>query len=163
FDRGNYQGAVEAINAYFDKFPKPIQEKHARFIRGESYARLGKDKEALHDCNIIMNDWTSGYTEQTLVSGARLHLKNTAYNEAVPVLRKVGLTSEYKWNYGFAINNQLISYYHIGEFVETLRYAELVKEHDKSSQEDIALAHLYAGKASLATKKPADALSAFTM
>src|SRR5690606_38324889 len=46
FDRGNYQGAVEAINAYFDKFPKPIQEKHARFIRGESYARLGKDKEA---------------------------------------------------------------------------------------------------------------------
>src|SRR5690606_15861053 len=65
--------------------------------------------------------------------------------------------------YGFAINNQLISYYHIGDFVETLRYAELVKEHDKSSQEDIALAHLYAGKASLATKKPADALSAFTM
>src|SRR5690606_36798289 len=71
FDSGNYQGAVEAINAYFDKFPKPIQEKHARFIRGESYARLGKDNEALHDFHIIMNDWTSAYTEQTLVSVAR--------------------------------------------------------------------------------------------
>ena len=163
FDRGNYQGAVEAINAYFDKFPKPIQEKHARFIRGESYARLGMDAEALHDFNIIMNDWTSAYTEQTLVSVARLHLKNNAYNEAVQVLRKLELTSEYKSNYGFAINNQLVSYYHIGDFVETLRYAELVKEHDKSSQEDIALAHLYAGKAYSATKKPADALNAFTM
>ena len=163
FDRANYQGAVEAINAYFDKFPKPIQEKHARFIRGESYARLGKDDEALHDFNIIMNDWTSAYTEQTLVSVARLHLNKKAYNEAVQVLRKLELTSEYKSNYGFAINNQLISYYQIGDYVETLRYAKLVKEHDKSSEEDIALAHLYSGKAYVATNKPAEALKEFNL
>ncbi|PRD47983.1 tetratricopeptide repeat protein [Sphingobacterium haloxyli] len=163
FDRGNYQGAVEAINAYFDKFPKPIQEKHARFIRGESYARLGKDDEALHDFNIIMNDWTSAYTEQTLVSVARLYLNKKAYNEAVQVLRKLELTSEYKSNYGFAINNQLISYYHIGDYVETQRYAKLVKEHDKSSEEDIALAHLYAGKAYVATNKPVEALKEFNL
>ncbi|MBD1432722.1 tetratricopeptide repeat protein [Sphingobacterium sp. DN00404] len=163
FDRGNYQGAVEAINAYFDKFPKPIQEKHARFIRGESYARLGKDSEALHDFNIIMNDWTSAYTEQTLVSVARLHLKKKAYNEAVQVLRKLELTSEYKSNYGFAIKNQLIAYYHIGDYAETQTYAKLVKEHDKSSEEDIALAHLYAGKAYVATNKLADALKEFKL
>lgn len=157
FERGNWQAAVEAINAYFDKFPKPIQEKFARFIRAESNAALGKDEEALHDYNIIMNDWTSAYTERTLVSVSRLHMRNKAYNEAVQVLKKLELTSEYKSNYGWAINNLLISYFNIADYTETLNYAKIVKEYDKASEEDIALAHLYAGKAYLATNKTADA------
>jgi len=161
FDRGNYQGAVEAVNAYFDKYPKPIHEKHARFIRGESNAQLHNDADALHDFNIIMNDWTSAYTEQTLISVATLHLRNAAYNEAVQVLRKLELTSEYKANYGFAIRSLLVSYFHIGDYTETLNYAALVKEYEKSSEEDIALAHLYAGKAQRATQQHAKAMAEF--
>jgi tetratricopeptide (TPR) repeat protein len=157
FERGNWQGALEAVNAYFDKFPKPIQEKFARFIRAESNAALGKDEEALHDYSIIMNDWTSAYTERTLVSVSKLHLRNKAYNEAVQVLKKLELTSEYKSNYGWAINNLLVSYFNIGDYTETLNYAKIVKEYDKASEEDIALAHLYAAKAYLATNKSADA------
>ncbi len=157
FERGNWQGAVEAVNAYFDKFPKPIQEKFARFIRAEGNAALGKDQEALHDYSIIMNDWTSEYTERTLVSVSKLHLRNEAYNEAVQVLKKLELTSEYKENYGWAINNLLTSYFNIGNYPETLNYVNLVKNYEKSSEEDIARAHLYAAKAYLATNKTADA------
>jgi len=158
FDRGNWQGSVEAINAYFDKFPKPIQEKHARFIRAESNANLGKDEEALHDFNIIMNDWTSAYTERTLISVSKLHLRNNAYNEAVQVLKKLELTSEYKENYGWAVNNLLVSYYNIGDYAETLNYANIVKKYEKSSEEDIAKAHLYAAKAYLSTSKGSEGM-----
>lgn len=157
FERGNYQGAVEAVNAYFDKFPKPINEKFARFIRGESYAQLKQDQQALHDFNIIMNDWTSAYTEKTLISVSKLHLRNKSYNEAVQVLKKLELTSEYKENYGFAIKNLLISYYNIGDPVETLTYSNILKNYEKSSEEDIALAHLYAAKAYTKQNKTADA------
>lgn len=157
FERGNWQGAVEAVNAYFDKFPKPINEKFARFIRGESNANLQNDEEALHDFNIIMNDWTSAYTERTLLSVSKLHLRNKAYNEAVQVLKKLELTSEYKANYGFAINNLLVSYFNMGDYTETLNYANILKKYEKASQEDIGLAHLYAAKAYLATNKAADA------
>lgn len=163
FERGNWQGAVEAINAYFDKFPKPIQEKFARFIRGESNANLRKDQEALHDFNIIMNDWTSAYTERTLISVSRLHLRNKSYNEAVQVLKKLELTSEYKENYGFAIKNLLVSYFNIGDYVETLNYATLLKNYEKSSEEDVALASLYAAKAHTASNKSADALKELTV
>ncbi|MGN0002050.1 MAG: tetratricopeptide repeat protein [Sphingobacterium composti] len=157
FERGNWQGAIEAVNAYFDKFPKPINEKFARFIRGESYAQLKQDKEALHDFNIIMNDWTSAYTEKTLISVSKLHLRNKAYNEAVQVLKKLELTSEYKENYGFAIKNLLVAYYNIGDPVETLTYANILKNYEKSSEEDIGLAHLYAAKAYTKQNKAADA------
>src|SRR5690606_28436345 len=74
FTREQYQAAAEAINAYFDKFPNPIQEKHARYIRGVSLYRTGHPKEALHDLNIILNDWTSQYTEKTLLAVADLYL-----------------------------------------------------------------------------------------
>lgn len=157
FDRGNHQGAVEAVNAYFDKYPRPIQEKFARFIRAESNAALGNNEEALHDYNIILNDWTSAYTEQALISVSKLHLREKQYNEAVQILKKLELTSEYKSNYGYAINNLLVSYFNIGDYTETLNYANLVKNDEKSSEEEIALAHLYTAKAYLETNRAADA------
>ncbi len=149
FARGEYQAAVEAINAYFDKFPKPIQEKHARYIRGVSLYKTGHPKEALHDLNIILNDWTSPYTENSLLTAAELYLGLKQYNEAIVHLKKLELTSEYKANYGYAVNNLMVCYYEIGDMELVLKYAKLIKEYDRSSEEDIAKAHLYSARAML--------------
>ncbi|PPL04561.1 tetratricopeptide repeat protein [Parapedobacter indicus] len=145
FARGQYQAAVEAINAYFDKFPNPIQEKHARYIRGVSLYRTGHPKEALHDLNIILNDWTSQYTENTLLAVADLYLGLEQYNEAIVHLKKLELTSEYKASYGYAVTNLLVCYYKIGDMEQVLKYAKLIKAYDRSGEEDIAKAHLYTG------------------
>ncbi|MFC7525992.1 tetratricopeptide repeat protein [Parapedobacter sp. GCM10030251] len=149
FARGEYQAAVEAINAYFDKFPKPIQEKHARYIRGVSLYRTGHPKEALHDLNIILNDWTSPYTENSLLTAAELYLGLKQYNEAIVHLKKLELTSEYKANYGYAVNNLMVCYYEIGDMEQVQKYAELIKKYDRSSEEDIAKAHLYTARVML--------------
>jgi len=145
FNRGQYQGAVEAINAYFDKFPKPSQEKHARYIRGVSLYRTGHPKEALHDLNIILNDWTSQYTENTLLAVADLYLGLKEYNEAIVHLKKLELRSEFEASYSYAVTNLLVCYYEIGDTEQVLKYAELIKAYDRSSEEDIAKAHLYTG------------------
>lgn len=147
FSRGDYEAAIDAINAYFDKFPKPIQEKFARFIRGESLYRTGHPQEALHDFNIILNDWTSPYTERSLISVSNLHLDRKQYNEAIASLKKLELTAEYKSNYSFAINNLMISYFNLHDFDQTLMYSRYVKDYEKSSVEDKAKASLYAAKA----------------
>jgi len=163
FARGEFAAAVEAINAYFDKFPKPIQEKYARFIRAESLWRTGKPKEALHDYNIILNDWTSPYTERTLISVSQLHLQLEQYNEAVATLKKLELTAEYKANYGFAVNNLMLSYFMMGDMDETLKYAGFVTSYEKSSQEEVAKAHLFSGKAYLAKNDKASAKKEFKL
>lgn len=157
FARGQYQAAVEAINAYFDKFPNPIQEKHARYIRGVSLYRTGHPKEALHDLNIILNDWTSQYTENTLLAVADLYLGLEQYNEAIVHLKKLELTSEYEASYGYAVNNLLVCYYEIGDMEQVLKYAKLIKAYDRSAEEDIAKAHLYAGRALLREGNSAEA------
>lgn len=147
FARGEYQASVEAINAYFDKFPNPLREKHARYIRGVSYYRTGHPKEALHDLNIILNDWTSQYTENTLLTVSELYLGLKQYNEAIVHLKKLELTSEYKANYGYAVNNLMVCYDEIGDVEQVIKYAGLIKTYDRSSEEDIARAHLYTARA----------------
>lgn len=158
FARGQYGPAVEAINAYFDKFPKPRQEKHARYIRGVSLYHTGHPREALHDLNIILNDWTSQYTEQTLMTVAALYLSLKEYNEAIVHLKKLELNSDYKKNYGYAVTNLMICYYELGDFEQMENYVELIKNYDKASEPEIATAHLYSAKASLAKEDKATAM-----
>ncbi|ADY52471.1 Tetratricopeptide TPR_1 repeat-containing protein [Pseudopedobacter saltans DSM 12145] len=162
--RGDWNGAVESINAYFDKFPKAIQDKQAKFIRAESYKNLGKYAPAIIDYEYILNDWTSEYTERALMSISSIYLKNKQYNEAIVHLKKLEIASEYKANYQYAINNLMKAYEGLVVPDEVLKYAKIIREYEKSSEQDKDLATLYAGKAYLikgenaAAQKEFDAL-----
>ncbi|MEN5231601.1 tetratricopeptide repeat protein [Sphingobacterium faecium] len=158
FAKQQYAASVEAINAYFDKFPKPKQEKYARYIRGVSAYRTGHPKEALHDLNIILNDWTSKYTENTLLTVAALYLDLKEYNEAIVHLKKLELNSEYKKNYGYAITNLMICYFELGDMEQMAKYVKLIKDYDGASQEEIAKAHLYSGRVLLQQKNIVSAM-----
>ena len=158
FARAAYGPAVEAVNAYFDKFPKPHQEKFARYIRGVSLYHTGHPEEALHDLNIILNDWTSKYTENTLLTVAALYLNLKEYNEAIVHLKKLELNSDYKENYTYAVTNLMRCYFELGDFEQVAQYAELIKRSTRSSEEDIAKAHLYLGQAMLQEGNQAGAL-----
>lgn len=147
--RGDFSGAVNAVNAYFDKFSKPINDKQARFIRAESYVKLNQPEQAVADYNFILNDWTSVYTEKSLISMSNIYLRQKKYNEAVVFLKHLETNSEYKADYSFAINNLLLSYAEMQMPDETLRYAALVRLNEKSSEEDKYRSGLSAGKAYL--------------
>src|SRR5690606_4433204 len=56
---------------------------------------------------------------------------------------------ENKANYGYAVNNLMICYFEINDMEQVIKYAKLIKEYDRSSEEDIAKAHLYTGRAYL--------------
>ncbi|WP_380936520.1 tetratricopeptide repeat protein [Sphingobacterium bambusae] len=152
FSRAQYAAAVEAINAYFDKFPKPRQEKYARYIRGVSLYHTGHPEEALHDLNIILNDWTSPYTENTLLTVAALYLDLKQYNEAIVHLKKLELNADFKNSYGYAVTNLMICYFEIGDFEQMDKYVKLIKNYKRVSDEEIATVHLYTAKALLQQK-----------
>ena len=146
--RNDWQGTVSAVNAYFDKFPtKPIYEKEAHFIRAQALVGLKKPDEAVNDYNVIINDWTSKYTEQSLIAMAKLYLDQKKYNDAVVYLKKLETTSEYKADYNYAINNLLLCYAQMKQPDDILKYVKLVRENEKSSQEDKFKTGLYAGQA----------------
>jgi TolA-binding protein len=148
--RGDWEGTVGAVNAYFDKFPdKPIYNKQARFIRAEALVHLNRPNDAVPDYNVILNDWTSEYTEKSLISMAKLYIAQKKYNEAVAFLKKLVVNSEYKEDYTFAINNLLLCYSEMGMSDDVLTYVQAVRENEKTSQEDKFKTGVYAGKAYL--------------
>jgi TolA-binding protein len=148
--RGDWQGTVGAVNAYFDKFPdKPIYDKGARFIRAQSLVNLNRTDEAINDYNVILNDWTSDYTEQSLIAMAKLYIAQKKYNEAVAFLKKLEINSEYKADYTFAINNLLLCYAEMQMPDDALNYVAEIRQNEKSSQEDKFKTGLYAGYAYL--------------
>jgi TolA-binding protein len=161
FTNGETQTAVDAVDAYFDKFPNAIHTKQARFIRAECLVKLQKPDLAISDYEFILNDWTSDYTERALISIAKIYLIQKKYNEAIVHLKKLELTSEYRANYGFAVNNLMESYASLSQADETLKYAELVKNFEKSSEEDKLKANLFAAKAYLLKNDLANAFPNF--
>jgi len=148
--RGEWQGTVSAVNAYFDKFAvKPIYDKQSRFIRAQSLVNLNRPDEAIVDYNVILNDWTSAYTEQSLISISKLYIARKKYNEAIVFLKKLEINAEYKADYTFAINNLLLCYSQIHMADDALNYVKLVRQNEKSAQEDKFKTGLYAGLAYL--------------
>ncbi len=159
--RGDFNGTVNAVNAYFDKFSKPINDKQARFIRAESNVKLNHLEDAVSDYNFILNDWTSIYTEKSLISMSNIYLRQKKYNEAVVFLKHLETNSEYKADYTFAINNLLLSYSEMQMPNDVLRYAALVRTNEKSSEEDKYKSGLYAGKAYLQKADTSNAVKEF--
>ncbi|TAF47672.1 MAG: outer membrane protein assembly factor BamD [Sphingobacteriales bacterium] len=161
FTQNDWAGTVLAVDSYFDKFNTPIKDKQAKFIRAESYNKLANYTAAIADYEYILKDWTSEYTERALLSIANIYLKNKQYNEAIVHLKKLEITSEYKANYSFAINNLMLAYAGILLPDETLKYVDLVKNYEKASDEDRSKALLYAGKAYLLKSDTTIALQQF--
>ncbi len=161
--KGDWAGTVQAVNAYLDKFTtKPIYEKQVHFIRGQSLINLNRGDEAVADFNVILNDWTSAYTEKSLISMAGWEISQKKYNEAIVYLKKLETNSEYKADYSFAINNLLLCYAQMKMPDDALKYAKLVRDYEKSSQEDKYKAGLYSGIAYLQKGDTTSAVKEFT-
>jgi TolA-binding protein len=160
--KGDFQGAFEGVNAYFDKFPKAIHDKEAKFIRAESLVKLKRPDEAIPDYEYILNDWTSDYTERSLVSISELFLNQKKYNEAIVYLKRLETTADYKVHYSFALTNLLKAYDALNMPDDVLKYVQLVKESDKSSEEEKNSSDLFAGKAYLLKSDTTLATKAFT-
>ena len=157
----DWQGTVSGVNAYYDKFPKPIYDKQMRFIRAQALVNLKRPDEAIQDYNVILNDWTSAYSEKALISMSKLYLDQQKYNEAIVFLKRLETNSEYKADYTYAINNLLLCYSQIAMPDDVLKYVGLVRVNEKSAQEDKFKTGLYAGKAYLQKADTTAAINEF--
>ncbi len=80
---------------------------------------------------------------------AKWEIYQKKYNEAIVYLKKLEVNSEYKADYSFAINNLLLCYAQMKMPDDALKYAKLIREYEKSSQEDKFKTGLYSGLAYL--------------
>ena len=67
---------------------------------------------------------------------AKLYMSQKKYNDAIVFLKRLETNSEYKADYTFAVNNLLMCYSQINGNDDVLKYVKLVRDNEKTSQED---------------------------
>lgn len=98
-----------------------------------------------------------------MLTVAALYLDLKEYNEAIVHLKKLELNEEYKKNYGYAVTNLMVCYFELGDMEQMAKYVSLVKNYNGATEEEIAKAHLYSGKALLKEKNVASAMKEFNL
>src|SRR5690606_20576510 len=63
-----------------------------------------------------------------------------------------------KGNYHYSVTSLLRCYFEIGDLDQVAKYARLIKDDNRSSEEDIAKAHLYSARAMLQERNVAAAM-----
>jgi TolA-binding protein len=83
------------------------------------------------------------------------------YNEAIVYLKRLETTADYKVHYTYAINNLIKAYTALNMPDDMLKYADLIKNADKASEEEKNSSDLYAGKAYLLKADTTSAIKSF--
>jgi lipopolysaccharide biosynthesis regulator YciM len=123
--------------------------------------KLGRSAEAIPDYDYILNDWTSDYTERSLISVSKVLMDEKKYNEAIVYLKRLETTADYKAHYTYAINNLLKAYNELNSADDMMKYADLIKNSDKASEEEKNSSDLYIGKAYLLKADTTQAVKSF--
>lgn len=82
FTSGNWDKAVTAFTKYINQFPNGNLLTKAYFYRAESYDRLGKEDQALHDYTYVTDAGWSDFTADAATKAAGLALAKGQYEMA---------------------------------------------------------------------------------
>jgi tetratricopeptide (TPR) repeat protein len=123
--------------------------------------KLGRSTEAIVDYDYILNDWTSDYTERSLMSVSKVLMQEKKYNEAIVYLKRLETTADYTANYNYAINNLIRAYSALNMADDMIKYADLIRTSDKASEEEKNSSDLYTGKAYLIKADTVQAIKSF--
>ena len=88
-------------------------------------------------------------------------MQEKKYNEAIVYLKRLETTADYTANYNYAITNLIKAYSALSMADDMIKYADLIRNSDKASEEEKNSSDLYAGKAYLIKADTTQAIKSF--
>ena len=120
----NTDGAIRQFNKYLSEFPNGIHALKSHFYIAELYSKKQLPETALPHYEYVVNKQKGEFTEQALVKLSEIHLNNSNWNTAIPLLKRLEAEADYPQNITYAQSNLMNAYYQIEAFNEAVNYAE---------------------------------------
>jgi TolA-binding protein len=120
----NTDGAIRQFNKYLNEFPNGIHALKSHFYIAELYSKKQLPETALPHYEYVVNKQKGEFTEQALVKLSEIHLNNSNWNTAIPLLKRLEAEADYPQNITYAQSNLMNAYYQIEAFNEAVNYAE---------------------------------------
>ncbi len=86
---GDCETSVEHFRRYLSKFSEGSFTLHAHFYMGDCLARAGKDDEALGHFEEVIERPKNTFTEQALVTAARIYYRQGEYHKAYKTFQRL--------------------------------------------------------------------------
>ncbi len=159
--QGNTKAAITNLNSYITNFPNGNTILKANFYLAESYFK-DSVKSAIPYYEWILSTPKNEFTEQSLARLAKIYLEDSNYKQAIPVLLRLDVESDFPQNKIFAQINLMKAYYTEKEYEKTIIYAEKVLENPKIDDKIKSDAQIMIARSAMQTKEEDKAKLAYT-
>lgn len=161
FIENNDAGAVKAFEKYLKEFPKGLHALESHFYLAQLQFKNGELQKSLPHYEYVVSQPRGVYSERALSRLSEIYLKNADYAKAIPLLKRLENEAEFPQNISFARQNLMKSYYHQGDYAQTVVYAEKVLEENDIEKNVKSDAHVFIARSAIQTGDEGKAQKAY--
>lgn len=158
---GDCEKALPGLRSYVEKFPDGNYALNANYYKADCEGRAGNSAEALKSYEYILSRPKNSYTENSALKASQILFNQKDYQKALLMYQKLEENAENKANIAEAVTGQMRCNYEVGNYGQTIQYAQRVLDMDQLSSSLKAEANLLMGRCSLALRRPEQARAAF--
>ncbi len=147
FDQ-QYASAIKNFDTYITSYPQSASLSEAKYYQAESYYRM-KDAKALALYYELSADKTFSMAGKVNGRIAELEFKQAHYDKAIPFFQALAKEAANKKEQYNAWNGLMDSYYQLGKYDSTAKYAKVILEKGSVNAGAQNKASLYLGKAAM--------------
>ena len=123
--------AERLFDTYLSDYPNGQHALQAHFYSAQiAFAKAEYNKTIPH-YQFVIDKERNEFTEQALARLSQVYLTENEYQSAIPVLRRLETEADFPQNVIFAQSNLMKSYYEVGDYNNSIGYAEKVLDNLK--------------------------------
>lgn len=130
-----YAKARNQLDAYLKKFPEGFFMINAHYYKADCDFRASKMDEALSSLEVVISRGKTSFSEDALITAARICRKKKEYAKAAGFYQKLEVTAEYPMNILEAREGQTTCYYEAGDCENASKAAESLLRTEKVAEE----------------------------
>ncbi|WCO00823.1 tetratricopeptide repeat protein [Psychroserpens ponticola] len=127
----NTDAAIRQFNKYLNEFPNGIHALKSHFYIAELYSKKELPENARSHYEYVIEKQKGEFTEQAIVKLSEIHLNDSNWNTAIPLLKRLETEADYPQNITYAQSNLMNAYYQIKDYSEAVNYAEKTLQNSK--------------------------------
>jgi TolA-binding protein len=146
----NCAAAIPAFGSYLEKFPYGTFSVNASYYKAECELKTNDKAAALADLEFVIQQPTSGFTENSLLQAARLSMEMEKWDQALSHYTRLSEFAEYKENELEALDGMMDCNYNLEQWANAITSATIMLANKKIDDSRINRAHFIIAKSYMA-------------
>ncbi|WP_044403480.1 tetratricopeptide repeat protein [Lacinutrix sp. Hel_I_90] len=158
---GNTNEAIKLFSNYLNDFRNGLHKNQSHFYLAQLHFKKDEKLKAKPHYKAVVAASQSEFTEEALLRLSQITLEQKAWNEAIPVLKRLETEANFPQNSLFAQSNLMQAYYQLKDYNDAVTYAEKVLQNSKLDNKVKSDAYVIIARSAIKTGDEAKAKQAF--